>query len=57
MFFITRLTENTNIAVCLPPSEALFNAARVNISLARDRFEGLDVGVIKKKEPEAITRD
>ena len=28
MFFITRLTENTNLAVCIPPSEQIFNAAR-----------------------------
>jgi len=43
MFFITRLTENTNLAVCIPPSESVFNAARINIALARPRFEGLDV--------------
>ena len=43
MFFITRLTENTNLAVCIPPSEQIFNAARINIALARPRFEGLDV--------------
>lgn len=43
MFFITRLTENTNLAVCIPPSEQIFNAARINIALARPKFEGLDV--------------
>lgn len=43
MFFITRLTENTNLAVVLPPGEAYFNAARVNIMLSRGRFEELDI--------------
>lgn len=43
MFFITRLTENTNLAVSIPPSEQIFNAARINIALARPKFEGLDV--------------
>lgn len=43
MFFITRLTENTNLAASIPPSEQIFNAARVNISLARARFAELDV--------------
>ncbi|GME25910.1 putative small monomeric gtpase protein [Neofusicoccum parvum] len=43
MFFITRLTENTNLAASIPPSEQIFNAARVNISLARNRFAELDV--------------
>lgn len=48
MFFITRLTENTNLAVCLPPVEHLFNAARVNIALARPKFAELDVGAQKR---------
>ena len=43
MFFITRLTENTNLAVCIPASEHVFNAARVNIALARHKFADLDV--------------
>lgn len=43
MFFITRLTENTNLAVSIPPSEQIFNAARVNIQLARSRFAELDI--------------
>jgi len=43
MFFITRLTENTNLAVSIPPSEQVFNAARVNILLARPRFAELDI--------------
>ncbi|KAF2841324.1 hypothetical protein M501DRAFT_1009288 [Patellaria atrata CBS 101060] len=43
MFFITRLTENTNLAASIPPSEQVFNAARVNILLARHRFAELDI--------------
>lgn len=43
MFFIIRLTENTNLAASIPASEQVFNAARVNISLARSRFAELDV--------------
>jgi len=49
MFFITRLTENTNLAACIPPAEHIFNAARVNIALARPRFAELDVAMLKKK--------
>ncbi|KAF1814070.1 ras-related GTP-binding protein-like protein A [Eremomyces bilateralis CBS 781.70] len=45
MFFITQLTENTNLAVDLPPSEQMFNSARINIQLVRHKFEELDVGV------------
>lgn len=54
MFFITRLTENTNLAACIPPEEHIFNAARVNIALARPRFAELDVGMKKKpvQEPQ-----
>ncbi|KAI9720337.1 MAG: GTP-binding protein gtr1 [Chrysothrix sp. TS-e1954] len=44
MFFVCRLTENTNLAVTLPPSEMGFNAAKVNIMMARPRFVELDVG-------------
>ena len=43
MFFITRLTENTNLAASIPPSEQIFNAARVNISLVRPKFAELDI--------------
>ncbi|KAI7528675.1 GTP-binding protein GTR1 [Hortaea werneckii] len=43
MFFITRLTENTNIAVIMPGDEAAFNAARINVQLARREFEHLDI--------------
>ncbi|KAI9662580.1 MAG: GTP-binding protein gtr1 [Bathelium mastoideum] len=43
MFFITRLTENTNLAAVIPPSEQVFNAARLNILLSRSRFTELDI--------------
>jgi Ras-related GTP-binding protein A/B len=43
MFFITRLTENTNLAASIPPSEQIFNAARINIMLARPKFAELDI--------------
>lgn len=43
MFFITRLTENTNLAASIPPSEQVFNAARVNILLVRPQFAQLDI--------------
>lgn len=43
MFFITRLTENTNLAASIPPSEQVFNAARVNIMLVRPKFAELDI--------------
>ena len=43
MFLITRLTENTNLAVVIPSEEALYNAARINILLAKDRFDELDI--------------
>jgi Ras-related GTP-binding protein A/B len=42
MFFITQLTENTNLAVTIPPYEHIFNAARINIANLRDRFAELD---------------
>lgn len=43
MFFITRLTENTNLAVVMPSSEAAFNSARVNVQLAKQEFAHLDI--------------
>lgn len=43
MFFITRLTENTNLAASIPASEQSFNTARVNIQLVRPKFAELDI--------------
>lgn len=50
MFFITRLTENTNLAVVMPSDEASYNAARVNVQLARREFAHLDIVEKKGKE-------
>jgi hypothetical protein len=55
MFFITRLTENTNLAVSIPPYEHIFNAARINISLIQHRFSELDVA--NKKKENVDTRE
>lgn len=52
MFFITRLTDNTNLAASIPPSEQQFNAARVNILLARPRFAELDIAA-RQRNPGA----
>lgn len=43
MFFITQLTENTNLAVVMRSDEALFNAARINVQLARREFAHFDI--------------
>ena len=43
MFFIARLTEYTNLAVVLPAHEGAFNAARLNVQLARPEFASLDI--------------
>ena len=45
MLFACRLTENTNLAAVLPPSEMGFNAAKVNIGMARKKFIELDTAV------------
>lgn len=54
MFFITRLTENTNLAAILPPSEQIFNAARVNILLARPKFIQLDMSTKGRVQQDAF---
>lgn len=50
MFLITRLTENTNLAVVLGSSEAMYNAARVNIARAREKFAELDIASKPKQQ-------
>jgi Ras-related GTP-binding protein A/B len=50
MFFICRLTENTNLAVSIPPFEHIFNAARINIGMARSKFDELDVSGKRKAD-------
>jgi Ras-related GTP-binding protein A/B len=55
MFFITRLTDNTNLAASIPPSEQQFNAARVNILLARPRFAELDIATRQRHHHHGTT--
>ncbi|KAK4565813.1 GTP-binding protein gtr1 [Recurvomyces mirabilis] len=55
MFFITRLTENTNLAVVMPSDESSFNAARVNVQLARCEFAHLDIVEKKGQDSQATT--
>ncbi|TLD31098.1 hypothetical protein PspLS_02476 [Pyricularia sp. CBS 133598] len=40
--FITKFTTNTYILCCLPPGEARFNAAKLNVRIAARLFEALD---------------
>lgn len=51
MLFITRMTENTNLAVVMPNDEGAFNTARVNVQLAKKEFAHLD---IEKKGKDAL---
>ncbi|KAK4977314.1 hypothetical protein LTR28_007607 [Elasticomyces elasticus] len=53
MFFISRLTDNTNLAVVMGSSEAAFNCARINVLLARKQFRELDIGGSGKGKSEA----
>ena len=65
MFFITRLTENTNLAVVMSSDESAFNSARVNVQLAKREFAHLDIVDDKKgkerqhttKKPQPVERD
>ena len=54
MFFIMRLTDNTNLAVSIPPYEHLFNGARMNIANVRHQFAELDVSAKRKPEPHDV---
>lgn len=57
MFFITRLTENTNLAVVMPSDEGAFNSARVNVQLARREFAHLDIVEKKGKEAQRLAKE
>lgn len=57
MFFITRLTENTNLAVVMPNDEGAFNAARVNVQLARREFAHLDVMDKKSRSLQSTSKE
>lgn len=52
MLFITRMTENTNLAVVMPSDEGAFNTARVNVQLAKKEFAHLDI--IEKKGKDVL---
>ncbi len=57
MFFITRLTENTNLAVVMPSDEGCYNTARINVELARKEFSHLDIVEKKSKDVDRAGRD
>lgn len=57
MFFITRLTENTNLAVIMPSDEGAFNSARVNVQIAKKEFAHLDIIEKKGKEVQRAVKD
>ncbi|KAL2118002.1 hypothetical protein VTJ04DRAFT_7662 [Mycothermus thermophilus] len=40
--FATKFTTNTYILVCMPPGEARFNSAKLNVAAARSWFKFLD---------------
>ncbi|KAK4224516.1 Gtr1/RagA G protein conserved region-domain-containing protein [Podospora fimiseda] len=45
--FVTKFTTNTFILVCLPPGEARFNSAKLNVAAARPWFKYLDGPVVQ----------
>jgi Ras-related GTP-binding protein A/B len=57
MLFITQLTENTNLAVIMPNDEGAFNAARVNVQLAKKEFAHLDIIEKKRKDVLRAAKD
>lgn len=44
--FATKFTTNTYILVCMPPGEARFNSAKLNVAAARPWFKFLDGPVV-----------
>ncbi|KAK1835725.1 Gtr1/RagA G protein conserved region-domain-containing protein [Podospora conica] len=40
--FVTKFTANTYILVCMPPGEARFNSAKLNVAAAKPWFKFLD---------------
>lgn len=53
--FITKFTTNTYILCCLPPGEARFNAAKLNVRIAARLFEALDNPAAAAKTTAAAT--
>ncbi|KAK4187004.1 GTP-binding protein gtr1 [Podospora australis] len=44
--FVMKFTTNTYILVCIPPGEARFNSAKLNVAAARSWFKFLDGPVV-----------
>ncbi|KAL2263559.1 hypothetical protein VTK26DRAFT_6207 [Humicola hyalothermophila] len=49
--FATKFTTNTYILVCMPPGEARFNSAKLNVAAARPWFKFLDGPVVPAAPP------
>lgn len=47
--FATKFTTNTYILVCMPPGEARFNSAKLNVGAARPWFKFLDGPVVSSQ--------
>ncbi|KAL2195238.1 Gtr1/RagA G protein conserved region-domain-containing protein [Corynascus similis CBS 632.67] len=48
--FATKFTTNTYILVCMPPGEARFNSAKLNVAAARSWFKFLDGPVVPAQQ-------
>ncbi|KAH6850558.1 Gtr1/RagA G protein conserved region-domain-containing protein [Chaetomium sp. MPI-CAGE-AT-0009] len=48
--FATKFTTNTYILVCMPPGEARFNSAKLNVAAARSWFKFLDGPVVPTQQ-------
>ncbi|KAK4246710.1 Gtr1/RagA G protein conserved region-domain-containing protein [Corynascus novoguineensis] len=48
--FATKFTTNTYILVCMPPGEARFNSAKLNVAAARSWFKFLDGPVVSAQQ-------
>lgn len=52
--FATKFTTNTYILVCMPPGEARFNSAKLNVAAARPWFKFLDGPVVSAQAAGAV---
>jgi Ras-related GTP-binding protein A/B len=52
--FATKFTTNTYILVCMPPGEARFNSAKLNVAAARPWFKFLDGPVVPAQTGAAV---
>ncbi|AEO56602.1 hypothetical protein MYCTH_2117190 [Thermothelomyces thermophilus ATCC 42464] len=53
--FATKFTTNTYILVCMPPGEARFNSAKLNVAAARPWFRFLDGPVVAPQQVATTT--